>query len=503
MLWGMPPLQARILFARVQLLLFPLQQVDASSYLWELPTGWVIDSGQGTSSLVITAGSNSGNICVTPSNNAGSGTLTCHAVIVHALPGEANVSGSISVCTGSSLEYTAQASNADSYTWTVPSDWTINSGQGTSTISVTVGISSGNVCATPSNGWCNGAEGCVAATVFGIPDMPTIIGNESVISGSTVSYSAVASKAKTFTWTVPAGWQIISGQGSDTIEVLAGDASSYICVTPMNDCGEGPFNCVLISSNKLPGPVTISGPGVICKELGGLYIADSYSWTLSGNWTIDSGQGSYSVIITPGDSIGILCVTPSNGTGEGEQECKEISLHTVPAQPSEILGETNTIVNESYTYSVDLIPDVESYHWNTSDGSIEGETHEVAFIWSSPGLQQVSVKTRNECGESELLILDITVQESATGLAEVKGNDLLIYPNPSSDYLRIKGRNEQLNGSLVSLTDVSGKLVYSQKIELEISSNEFVMDISQMYPGIYIMSLKTTDLLVTKMLLIE
>ncbi len=487
---------------------FSASSSDASSYLWELPTGWVIDSGQGTSSLVITAGSNSGNICVTPSNNAGSGTLTCHAVIVHALPGEANVSGSISVCTGSNVEYTAQASNADSYTWTVPSDWTINSGQGTSTISVTVGISSGNVCATPSNGWCNGAEGCVAATVFGIPDMPTITGEESVISGSTVSYSAVASKAKTYTWTVPPGWQIISGQGSDTIEVLAGDASSSICVTPMNDCGEGPVNCFQVSSNKLPGPVTISGPGLLCKELRGVYYADaldtdSYSWTLSGNWTIDSGQGSYSVMITPGDSIGILCVTPSNGTGEGSQECIQISLHTVPAQPSEILGETNPIINESYTYSVDLIPDAESYHWNTSDGSIDGETHEVDFIWNTIGHQGISVKTRNECGESELSILDVTVQESATGLAEVKGNDLLIYPNPSSDYLKIKGQYEQLNGSLVSLTDVSGKVVCVRKIELEISSNEFVMDISQMYPGIYIVSLQTNDLLVTKMLLIE
>ena len=317
---------------------FNASATDASSYLWEIPTGWVINSGQGNSSVLITAGSNSGNICVTPSNSGGPGTLTCHAVIVHALPGEANVSGSISVCTGTSVEYTALASNADSYLWTVPADWTINSGQGSSSISVTVGAGSGNVCATPSNSWCDGSEGCVAATVFEIPGEPTIHGEENVISGSTLNYSAVVSGADYFTWSVPAGWNIISGQGTGSIEVLVGDASGYLCATPENDCGVGTGKCVLISSNKLPDPVTISGFNLLCKEFTGTYYADalyadSYTWTLSGNWTIDSGQGTSSVHISPGDSIATLCVTPSNSTGEGSQECIQISTHSIPIIP--------------------------------------------------------------------------------------------------------------------------------------------------------------------------
>ena len=160
-------------------------------------------------------------------------------------------------------------------------------------------------------------------------------------------------------------------------------------------------------------------------------------------------------------------------------------------------------MNESYTYSVDLIPDAESYHWNTSDGSIASESNEVTFTWSTPGHQGMSVKTRNECGDSELSLLDVTVQESATGLAELKGNDLRIYPNPTSDYLTVKGQNEQLNASIVSLTDMSGKLVYLHKIELEITNNEFVMDISNLHPGIYIVSIKTNDLFLTKKLIVE
>lgn len=341
-----------------------------------------------------------------------------------------------------------------------------------------------------------------------MPGEVVISGEENVISGSNRSYSAVASGASNFTWTVPDGWHIISGQGSDTIEVFVGDVSGYVCVTPENDCAVGVANCVLVMSNKLPGPVTISGTKLLCEALNGAYYADAkdtdtYTWTLSGNWTIDSGQGSYYVQVTPGDSIATLCVTPSNSTGEGEQECIILSTHTIPIIPPEIIGETDPVVNESYTYSVELIPNAHSYIWNTSDGNIDDDTHEVGFIWSTPGHRQMSVKTRNECGESELLIIDIMVRESATGLADIKGNDLLFYPNPSSDYLKIRGRNDQLYGSLVSLTDISGRVVYLQKIELEITNNEFVMDISHLYPGIYIVSLKTNNLLVTKKLIIE
>ena len=85
-------------------------------------------------------------------------------------PGKAIVSGNSPVCSGSTETYTASSTGATSFTWTVPSDWTITSGQGTSSIKVTVVSNSGNVCATPSNMICgNGLQGCKSVTVTALP----------------------------------------------------------------------------------------------------------------------------------------------------------------------------------------------------------------------------------------------------------------------------------------------------------------------------------------------
>ena len=61
------------------------------------------------------------------------------------------MSGPDDVNPGTMVSYSASDSNVTYYSWSVPSDWIINSGDGTSSISVTVGDTSGRVTVTPSN----------------------------------------------------------------------------------------------------------------------------------------------------------------------------------------------------------------------------------------------------------------------------------------------------------------------------------------------------------------
>ena len=51
------------------------------------------------------------------------------------------------------------------YTWSVPSGWTITAGQGTNSITVTVGSTNGNISVTPSNGCGNGTARTTATTI--------------------------------------------------------------------------------------------------------------------------------------------------------------------------------------------------------------------------------------------------------------------------------------------------------------------------------------------------
>lgn len=64
-----------------------------------------------------------------------------------------------------------------------------------------------------------------------------IIGNDSVCLGDTVNYSTTwVTGASSYTWTLPAGWNIISGQGTTSISALTGNNSGTISFKAKNAC---------------------------------------------------------------------------------------------------------------------------------------------------------------------------------------------------------------------------------------------------------------------------
>jgi hypothetical protein len=150
-----------------------------------VPTGWTINSGQGTYSLNVTVGTNSGQVCATPSNSYGSGTQGClYGTVSNNTLGTATISGPSAVCVYSSSNYTVTANNATSYNWTVPADWSINSGQGTSIINVYVGSMPGQVCCTPSNSCGNGTQACKSVTIGASQPVPSITQTYNTLSSN-------------------------------------------------------------------------------------------------------------------------------------------------------------------------------------------------------------------------------------------------------------------------------------------------------------------------------
>jgi len=131
----------------------------ATSYQWSVPTGATIVSGQGTTCITVNfsgaLGSNSScgyaAICVRAANNCGLSASRC--VNLYTAPsGIASINGMSTVNQNVTTTYSVNSiSGATSYTWIVPTGWTILSGQGTTSISVLTGANSGSVSVTPSN----------------------------------------------------------------------------------------------------------------------------------------------------------------------------------------------------------------------------------------------------------------------------------------------------------------------------------------------------------------
>ena len=225
----------------------------ATSYTWTVPTGVSITSGQGTTSVTlnVTGSFTSGNITVKAVNDCGSSadrTLAIRSVL--ATPG--TITGiTTGLCSAAaSPTYSISAiSGATSYTWTAPSGTSIASGQGTTSITLTVnsGFTTGSLTVVAVNACGNSASKSLALS--STLTTPSAISGTSTPCG-TVTYSCNSvSQATSYTWTVPVGMTIESGQGTNSINVISGNSiSGNITVKANNDCVSSSTRSLAVSS---------------------------------------------------------------------------------------------------------------------------------------------------------------------------------------------------------------------------------------------------------------
>ncbi|MBK8847028.1 MAG: T9SS type A sorting domain-containing protein [Bacteroidetes bacterium] len=235
-----------------------------------------------------------------------------------AMPGV--VSGLATVCRNSSQVYSIVAvPGATSYTWTLPSGASISLGAGTTSITVFFSNAavSGNISVTASNICGTSTPRTLFVTVVNtVPAMPTITGLQRGLCNRTgVVYScSVSAGATSYTWTVPTGATIVSGQGTTSITVnFAGTFtnSGFVTVKANNICGSSSVRSYPIYG-QLVSP-TIIGSNTACKwQTGVAYSctpvtgALSYTWTVVPGSTLVSGQGTTNIVVNWGHINGII-----------------------------------------------------------------------------------------------------------------------------------------------------------------------------------------------------
>jgi hypothetical protein len=105
------------------------------------------------------------------------------------------------------------------------------------------------------------------------------------------------------------------------------------------------------------------------------------------------------------------------------------------------------------------------------------------IVPSTPGnyLIQTIINDQNYFGESST---DTLVIFLITGINPLKDKEVLIYPNPTSDYVTIKGEDR----FTLKITNSIGKIVYENNINGSIQ-----IDASYYQRGVYILQLITPD----------
>lgn len=237
-------------------------------------------------------------------------TMTVLAPVPQAGP----IEGVDAVCPGASgMTYTvAPVEGATTYTWQVPTGSQITAGEGTNSITVTFGDQSGQVRVQPSNG-CNfnGPEFTVMEVLVGPPPATYIVNypdTNSICSDQVYTFHANPVKSATgYTWNVGDGWEVVSGQGTDTAAIRALDPTSstslYIELSAENACGTGPIEYIDLTSLTLqPLTGTIVGPELVCLNQPTTFsysANDNYSaeWNLPPGAVIVEGEGTRTISV--------------------------------------------------------------------------------------------------------------------------------------------------------------------------------------------------------------
>ncbi len=419
---------------------------NTSVYTWTVPSGASITGGQGTKTITVTFGATSGTVSVTAGNACGTSLASNLNVTVDPNPTVGTlgtITGPTAVCQNqSNVTYTVGAvTGASTYSWTVPGTATVTAGQGTNTITVSFAGGGGNICVTASNNCSSTSANCITITVA--PSAPAIPGGitgpTTVCNGTLGVVYSVGNvpNATVYTWTVPSGATVASGQGANTVTVNFGPNSGTVAVTAGNACGTSLASSLLVTVDPTPavGTIgTITGPTAACANQTNVtyYIAPvanatNYNWTVPASANITGGQGTTTITVTFGNVSGNICVDASNSCGSApSNQCIAVSISpNAPAIPLGITGPTTVCTSQSgVSYSIAPVPNALSYAWTVPAGasvtSGQGTTNIMVTFGATSGT--VSVTAGNGCGNSLASTLVITVSSAVLTVSTTPTN---------------------------------------------------------------------------------
>ncbi len=306
----------------------------ATSYNWLLPAGITMATGAGSNSITVNVASNfvTGGITVNAINGCGyvtGPTLTVYGKVPNA---PNTLTGPTNICGLTTAAYSISAAGgATGYFWTVPSGMTITgAGQGTSSIRVSIsGFTSGNITAAGTNGCGTGAARSLALTTA--TTQPLAITGSTLTCGLTsANYSIAAVTGATgYTWTVPAGANIYSGQNTTAmVMTFTSPLSGNIGVSATNGCTTSLVRTLTVSKLE-PIPSIITGPatglcglGTATYSIAPVAGATGYTWAVPTGMSITSPQGTTSITVNSATTAttGFVKVSAQNNCGSSGQK---------------------------------------------------------------------------------------------------------------------------------------------------------------------------------------
>uniref|UniRef100_UPI003752039F beta strand repeat-containing protein n=1 Tax=Flavobacterium sp. TaxID=239 RepID=UPI003752039F len=308
----------------------------------------------------------------TPCATGNPATSNSITMVVNSLvtPSVSIAASATTICSGTSVTFTASPTNGGttpSYQWKngVTNVGTNSPSYTTSTLNngdaITVVMTSNAICPSSATATSN----AVTMTVYGSGaaniGANTISGPNSICppaAGLVYSVTAVA-RADSYVWTLPAGFTVTSGAGTNTITVSVSSGAAIsngqlIKVYATNPCGSGNDRSYSVNVNSFAG--IDAGPDANVCLGGTITLAGVWSGNTSSSiWSAPSGTFSNTALVnstyTPSISTGSVTLTLTTndpaGTCPSTSDQVVISINQPSVAPTSVSTSASPICNGS------------------------------------------------------------------------------------------------------------------------------------------------------------
>ncbi|MEI7492389.1 MAG: T9SS type A sorting domain-containing protein [Bacteroidota bacterium] len=343
----------------------------------------------------------------------------------------------------------------------------------------------------------NTAADSILVYVETVPPPPSAVyGPAAACSGSSCNYYINEFiGATSYSWTVPSGAVIQSGQNTPSIQIKWGNPSGTVSVIIGNNCGTSIPGVLMVNITPIPSaPLSIDGPAYICQSDTGSYSIDTvfhalhYSWAVPSDAFILSGDGTPAVVVKWGMKAGDISVSGNNSCGTGPPVSKMVSLDSLPSVAGTILGpDTVCLEHQNYNYSITPLPDASSYGWTLPQGAVitSGQhTNRITVEFGTNALSgPVTAFGINSCGNGQASIKQV-IAKTCIGYEEYKNvRGIQISPNPVSEklFLHFNGHETYFE---VEVFNLLGEVVYRSSLVLSHGNNTYTIDAGSFPKGI-------------------
>ncbi len=387
--------------------------------------------------------------------------------------------------------------NAAFYVWTVPDSVTILSGQGTTSILVNIGngFSSGNIVVAASNacGQSPSIDPTFIMITTGPDQLGPVTGSQSGACNQTsVTYSvAPTAGATSYNWTVPTGYTITSGQGSNSITVTLGNVSGDVCVESTNACGTGEASCITVTVGGFSveagdcKQVMLGVPDYNCVEL----IADPTGGVAPYSYTWYDKNG-----LPAGTTRNITVCPLATDT---------FTVVTLDANGCEAIDDVGVyVIDEPYcgTNRVEVCHVANNKTRCVKLDQIEGHLNHGDYLGSCDDSYPCASGISTDDTD---ITVDHVFDFIEAGIEKNTAKEyLLLNPNPASTNVTL--RFSAIAGKMVTIdfTDPFEQNVKSLKVMGQ-DQVELSVDIQNLPPGMYFVSVRSSSHILTKTLIVQ